>query len=103
MSSIASFLPHAATAASPAATAPVTKEPVVKDPLADEQTFLKLLVSQLKNQNPLSPTDGTQFVSQLTSYSQLEQLIGIRQNTNAVAAADPAVTLPPTTKPGKGV
>jgi flagellar basal-body rod modification protein FlgD len=55
------------------------------DPLANEETFLKLLVSQLKNQNPLEPPDTAQFVSQLTSYSQLEQLIGIRQNTDAGA------------------
>ena len=46
---------------------------------------------------------GTQFVSQLTSYSQLEQLIGIRQNTTAVPATDPAA-VPATTKPpSKGV
>ncbi|HWE49134.1 MAG TPA: flagellar hook capping FlgD N-terminal domain-containing protein [Bryobacteraceae bacterium] len=51
------------------------------DPLASESTFLTLLVSQLKNQDPLNPTDSTQFVSQLTAYSQLEQLIGIKANT----------------------
>ena len=56
------------------------------DPLANEQTFLKLLVSQLQNQDPLNPTDSNQFVSQLTSYSQLEQLIGIRQNTTPASA-----------------
>ncbi|MES1257886.1 MAG: flagellar hook capping FlgD N-terminal domain-containing protein [Acidobacteriota bacterium] len=50
------------------------------------------MVSQLQNQNPLSPTDSTQFVSQLTSYSQLEQLIGIRQNTTPAAATDPTAT-----------
>ena len=58
------------------------------NPLANEETFLKLLVSQLKNQDPLSPTDGNQFVSQLTSYSQLEQLIGIHgDTTNLVSDA----------------
>jgi flagellar basal-body rod modification protein FlgD len=55
------------------------------DPLASESTFLKLLVSQLQNQDPLNPTDSTQFVSQLTSYSQLEQLINIDQNTTPAA------------------
>jgi flagellar basal-body rod modification protein FlgD len=64
------------------------------DPLANEQTFLKLLVSQLQNQDPLNPTDSTQFVSQLTSYSQLEQLIGIHKDTTQLvpAAADSAST-----------
>ena len=57
------------------------------DPLANEQTFLTLLVSQLQNQDPLNPTDSNQFVSQLTSYSQLEQLIQIRQNTTPASTS----------------
>jgi flagellar basal-body rod modification protein FlgD len=64
----------------------------MNDPLANEQTFLKLLVSQLQNQDPLNPTDTNQFVSQLTSYSQLEQLIGIRQNTAPADTTTPAST-----------
>lgn len=41
----------------------------------DFDTFLKLLVSQLKNQDPLNPMDGTQFTSQIAQFSQLEQTI----------------------------
>ena len=44
----------------------------------NEEVFLQLLVSQLKNQDPLNPTDSTQFVSQLAQFSELEQVIGIR-------------------------
>jgi flagellar basal-body rod modification protein FlgD len=35
--------------------------------------FLKLLVTQLKHQDPLNPTDNTAFVAQLAQFSQLEQ------------------------------
>ena len=56
----------------------------VTDKLANEQTFLQLFVSQLKNQDPLNPADGTQFVSQLAQFSQLEQTIGIAQNVGAI-------------------
>ena len=45
---------------------------------ANKETFLKLLVAQIKNQDPLNPADGTQFLTQLAQFSQLEQLINIR-------------------------
>ena len=62
-------------------------------PLANENTFLKLLVSQLQYQDPLNPVDSTQFVTQLTGYSQLEQLINIDNNTKpAATATTPAIS-----------
>ena len=39
--------------------------------------FLKLLVSQLQNQDPLNPMDGTQFASQLAQFTSVEQLANI--------------------------
>ena len=52
--------------------------------MVNEQTFLQLLVSQIKNQDPLSPTDSMQFVSQLAQFSSLEQLIGIHESLNTL-------------------
>jgi len=49
------------------------------DGLATENTFLQLLIAQIKNQDPTNPTDSVQFLTQLAQFSQLEQLIGIRQ------------------------
>lgn len=80
---------HSTTNPVTADSTPPASAATVTDPLASESTFLTLLVSQLQNQDPLSPVDSTQFVSQLTSYSQLEQLIGIHKNTTTLAAAAP--------------
>ena len=43
------------------------------DPQMNE--FLQLLTAQLQNQDPTSPTDPTQFVSQLAQFSTVEQLV----------------------------
>jgi flagellar basal-body rod modification protein FlgD len=58
----------------------------------NEQTFLKLLTTQLKNQDPLSPTDTTQMTSQITQMTGVEQqlvtndllaaLVGMNTGTN---------------------
>lgn len=72
-----------------------TATPPATDPLASESTFLTLLVSQLQNQDPLDPVDSNQFVSQLTEYSQLEQLIGIHTDTTSISQAASGQTASP--------
>jgi len=72
MSSIANSLTSQAVTDGTAATKKSSA-----DALTSKDTFLKLLVAQIKNQDPTNPTDSTQFVGQLTQYSELEQLIGI--------------------------
>ena len=61
-----------------------------------EEVFLQLLVSQIQNQDPLNPTDSTQFVSQLAQFSELEQVIGIRSDieTAMKSSAPPSGTDP---------
>lgn len=48
--------------------------------------FMKLLIAQLKNQDPSNPSDSTQFASQLAQYSSLEQMQNI--NTNLTSSLD---------------
>ncbi|MFJ8266379.1 flagellar hook assembly protein FlgD [Peribacillus asahii] len=39
--------------------------------------FLKLLITQLQNQDPSSPMDNSQFISQMAQFSTLEQMVNI--------------------------
>lgn len=49
--------------------------------------FIKLLVAQIKNQNPLEPTDPAAFVGQLTQLSQMEALQALAgQGSNQTSA-----------------
>ena len=61
-----------------------TATKVTDDPLANKDVFLKLLVAQVQNQNPLNPSDPVQFLSQLTQFSNLEQTLGMRQNLDSI-------------------
>jgi flagellar basal-body rod modification protein FlgD len=46
--------------------------------------FLQLLVAQIKNQDPMSPTDGVQFLTQLAQFQQLEQSMNSGQDLTAI-------------------
>ena len=65
--------------------------------LTSEDAFLKLLVSQIQHQDPLNPTDGVQFLTQLTGFSQLEQLMQINQEL--APAVTTGSTAPTSTNP----
>lgn len=83
----------AVTGAGAATTAAAASATSGTDKLANKEVFLQMLVAQIKNQDPLKPTDGAQFMTQLAQFSQLEQLIGIRQDLNGLnPAADATQT-----------
>ena len=92
-----------ATAVNPLASSISTPTPPASSGLAaapSQQMFLELLVAQIKNQDPLSPADPTQFTSQLAQFSELEQVIAIRGDIesakSAASAAPPASSPAPT-------
>ncbi len=45
-----------------------------------QMDYMKLLVTQLQNQNPLEPMDNSEMASQLAQFSQLEQLESMNSN-----------------------
>ena len=73
---------NAATAAATATTAATAKTKTL-----GQSDFLGLLVAQLKNQDPLNPSDPTQFTSQLAQYSQLEQLFNLNDSMGNLSTA----------------
>lgn len=48
-----------------------------KTQVLDKDAFLKLMMMQLKNQNPLNPTDNTEYMNQMAQFSSVEQLTNI--------------------------
>jgi flagellar basal-body rod modification protein FlgD len=61
-----------------------------------KDTFLKLLVAQMRQQNPMDPTDDKEMIAQMTQFSMLEQITNMATaNTELVSSSrmGQAVTL----------
>ena len=52
--------------------------------MVSKNMFLQLLVAQIKNQDPLNPADGVQFLTQLAQFTQLEQTLGMSTDLAAI-------------------
>lgn len=59
--------------------------------------FLKLLVAQMENQDPLEPTDNAQMIAQTAQFSQVEQL------TKVVTLLERMVALQEAAKPAQAI
>jgi flagellar basal-body rod modification protein FlgD len=73
-----------AIGAKSAATDTPTTLPTAANGVATKENFLQLLVAQIKHQNPLEPADGTQFLSQLSQFTEMEQMLGMREDLKAI-------------------
>ncbi len=59
-----------------------------------QMDYMKLLVTQLQNQNPLEPLDNSEMASQLAQFSQLQQLESMNSSfAEALAVAERNLTL----------
>src|ERR1700756_3610979 len=70
MADTATIAPTVVSAASPVTSTTKSSNATLGD---NFQTFLTLLTTQLKNQNPLDPLDTNQFTQQLVQFAQVEQ------------------------------
>lgn len=77
------FMTVGANSAASEATAAI---PTAGNSAATKENFLQLLVAQIKHQNPLNPQDGTQFLSQLSQFTEMEQMLGMREDLKAIRA-----------------
>ncbi|PAU94620.1 hypothetical protein CK503_07445 [Aliifodinibius salipaludis] len=50
-----------------------------------QDQFLKLLVAQMQNQDPINPMDGKEFASQLAQFNSVEQLIGVNNGLSELS------------------
>ena len=69
----------------------ITPSGVVKEKadnsIQDKDSFLKLLVAQLKYQDPSSPTDPTEFMSQTAQFSQIEALQNLQKQQTTLLSS----------------
>lgn len=74
----------AGSTGSPSASSTLPTDQMGKD------TFLKLMVTQLRNQDPMNPTDSTQFLAQTAQFTSLEKLEEVAQQSAQAFAAQMA-------------
>ena len=94
MTAATSILPTSSTAAASAGTSALGTS--AASVAQNYTTFLKMLTTQLQNQDPLNPVDTNQFTQELVQFSQVEQqlqtnsqlgtLISVEQTNQATAA-----------------
>lgn len=67
--------------------APTTVAAPQRSTSVDRDTFMKLLVAQLKNQDPTNPVEGAEFLAQTAQFTMVEKLEEVaKQNIELLAA-----------------
>jgi flagellar basal-body rod modification protein FlgD len=85
----------------PATPTPTKTTTKANDAMGKDE-FLKLLVAQMKNQDPLNPMDGQQMAAQLAQFSSVEQLISANDTLAKIRELLSGATTPAPTDGGSG-
>ena len=72
-------------AAAAAAATTTTSSPAPQT--LDYSAFLRLLIAQLKNQDPTKPMDSAQYMGQLAAFSSVEQALKMNAKLDALMSA----------------
>jgi len=81
----------AAATTSTSSTSSSTTSAAGSNSILGKDDFLKMLIAQMKNQDPMNPMDSTQYAAQLAQFSSLEQLQNL--NTSMTQSINANLTL----------
>jgi flagellar basal-body rod modification protein FlgD len=81
VSSLVSSAPTVGQANQSVVLNPDPSNPVIADASSktDGQTFMKLLIEQLKNQDPMNPMQSNEFTQQMATLNSLQELVSLNQ------------------------
>jgi flagellar basal-body rod modification protein FlgD len=65
----------------------MNSSPAINTASSIQTDYMKLLITQLQNQNPLEPLDNNEMASQLAQFSQLQQLESLNSSFASVLSA----------------
>jgi flagellar basal-body rod modification protein FlgD len=72
---------------SSATTSSASAQSATRKAALNYDSFLRLLVAQMKNQDPTEPKDSTQYLSQLAAFSSVEQNVSTNQKLDQLMAS----------------
>jgi len=73
------------------AQATAEAESLASADLQGQDTFMRLLVTQMQHQDPLNPQSNEEFVAQLAQFTSLEQLMGVNDQLGSLYSATSAM------------